>query len=159
MLVERGLDPVEAARTASLMPWGSLIALPLGAWVATRYAAPNTVIAFSLAISALLGIWTALDATALGFLGLGLAMALGTANLAALPSEALAEESRSAGLGYYFMLYFVGTAAFPVFAGWIGDVVETAAGPLIVAGLAQAVCLLFLVAFRIEQRRSRIAEG
>jgi MFS family permease len=154
LLVERGLDPVEAGSIASLMPWAFLIALPLGAWTATRFAAPNIVIVASLFISAILGIWTAQSANALGFLGFGMAMAFGVATIATLPSEALNEASRSAGLGYYFMWYFVGSAAFPAFAGWIGDWAGTAAGPMIVAGAGQALCLLFFTAFRIEQRRA-----
>ncbi|MEM9061582.1 MAG: MFS transporter [Pseudomonadota bacterium] len=152
-LIERGLDPVEAAEIASLMPWAFLVALPLGAWTATRYETPNVVISISLGVSAAFGIWTGLDATALGFLGFGFAMAFGVATMATLPSEALEEASRSAGLGYYFMMYFIGSSVFPIIAGWIGDVAGTAAGPIFFASAAQAFCLVLLFAFRAHQRR------
>lgn len=159
MLIESGVAPIEAASLSSLNPWSSLVAIPLGGWVATRYAAPNTIIVASLTVSAALGIWTALDPTALGFFGFGFALSFGAASAATLPSEVLGEASRSAGLGYYFMLHFVGTSVFPVFAGWVGDIVETAAGPLIFAGVAQAVCLLFFAAFRVAQRRNLTVDG
>jgi MFS family permease len=154
MLVERGQDPVNAASLASLMPWAFLVALPLGAWMATRYAAPNAVMSASLVVSALFGIWTATDPTAIGFLGFGFAGAFGVATMATLPSEALDEASRSAGLGYYFMMYFVGSTVLPIIAGWLGDMAGTAASPLILASVAQLACLLFLLTFRFEQRRS-----
>lgn len=153
LLIERGASPVRAAAVASLTPWAFLIALPLGAWTATRFGAPTLVMAASLALSAALGVWTAVEGAALGFLGFGFAMAFGIAAIAALPSEALSAASRSVGLGYYFIWYFLGSAAAPAIAGWVGDAVGTAAGPLLLAALLQAASLPLLAAFRRLQRR------
>jgi MFS family permease len=151
-LLERGVSPIEAATAASLMPWAFLVALPLGAWVATHWSAPNGVMGASLAGSAVLGIWLALDAGAAAFLAFGFAMALGVATMAALPSEALREEMRSVGLGWYFVWYFIGSAAFPALGGWISEVSGTAAWAMGTAAISMAVCVGLLVAFRVVQR-------
>jgi MFS family permease len=157
MLIERGVQPVEAATAASMMPWAFLLALPLGAWVATRWDVPNLIMVLALAGSAILAFWISVEAGAIEFLAFGLFLAFGTATVAALPSEALREESRSTGLGYYFVWYFIGSATFPTIGGWVGDVTGTAAGPMILAGASLVMCLALLRAFRIEQQKSAVS--
>jgi MFS family permease len=104
-------------------------------------------------VSAGFAAWLALDATALAFVGFGFTGAFGISAISTLPAEALRERVRSAGLGYYFVWFFLGTAALPALGGWVGDSTGTAAAPMLVALGGQLFCLLPLVAFRLVQRR------
>jgi MFS family permease len=152
VLWERGVDTVAAANVASLFPWACLISLPLGAWVATRWQAPNVVMVGSLAGAAVLGAWLAFEPQTWLFLAVGIAGAFGIATMAALPSEVLREDRRSVGLGWYYVWYFVGSAMFPALGGWVSETSGTAASAIAMMAIASAACLVLLGIFRVQQR-------
>lgn len=157
LLIERGATATAGAGVASLMPWAFLIALPLGGWIATRWNAPNIVMVGGLATSAVLGGLIAAGATGAVFLPLGFAIAFGTATMSALPSEALREELRASGLGYYFVWYFIGSAAFPVIGGYASDAFESSNAAIVLGAGGMALCLALLLVFRSEQARASAA--
>lgn len=145
LMAERGMGAVAAAQSVSLMPWAFLIALPLGAWVATQFAMSNVVMVGSLVMSALAAFWAAMEPSAAAFLIFGFSAAFGASVLATLPVEALSTANRAAGLGYYFGWYFLGSAVLPAAAGWAGDIFGSAQGGMMVAAAAQTACLPFLL--------------
>ena len=156
-LTERGAAPVAAAGAASLMPGAFLLGLPLGAWIMGRTRAPNLVTVLSLGFGAAAILAVAAGGGGGWFLPMGLVTSLCVSALAALPSEALREETRSAGLGLYFVFYFVGMAALPPLAGVLGDAAGTAAAPMVLAAAGHLVCLGLLLVFRLSQKRRRAA--
>ena len=135
------------------MPWAFLVALPLGGWVATRWKAANLVMVGGLAASILLGGLIAAGAPGFVFLPFGFALAFGAAAMATLPSEALREESRASGLGYYFAWFFVGSAVFPILGGYASDALGSSNAAIIIGTASTALCLVLLLAFRLEQAR------
>ena len=159
MLSERGVDTVAAANAASLFPWACLVSLPLGAWVATRWQAPNVVMVGSLAGATVLGAWLAFEPQTWLFLAVGIAGAFGIATMATLPSEVLREDRRSAGLGWYYVWYFVGSATFPALGGWASEMSGTAASAIAMMAVSSAVCLVLLGIFRVQQRTARTGES
>jgi predicted MFS family arabinose efflux permease len=163
LIVERGSSVVQAGHVASLMSWVFFFALPLGGYLATRFKAPNTVMVSGLIGTVFFGLLIPLtDWPHLTFVLFGIAFALATPVIGALPSEALKPASRATGLGLYYVWYYAGVASAPVLGGLLKDAMETAAAPIHFATAMMFACLCLLGLFRLEQSRrksSDIREG
>ena len=153
-LQEQGATVAGAAVTVSLMSWVFLFALPLGGYVATRYRAPNMVMVAGLGSTVVIGALIPYVGMPMVMFALfGIACAVATPALSALPAEVLRPENRATGLGIYFVWYFVGSAFIPMLGGYVRDLTGTAASSLLMATALFAAGLLLLGLFRIEQRR------
>ncbi len=154
LLVERGSEANDAARTVSLGLWVSLLAIPLGGYLTERLGRPNAaIVIFCLAAAAamfLLPYWTATVALCL-LVGIGIGPPAGV--IMAFPAEVLRPENRAAGLGVFFSWYYAGMAVGPAIAGLGRDVTASAATPVLIGGAFFTAGVLILGLFRALQSR------
>ncbi len=154
LLVDRGTDANDAARTVSLGLWVSLLAIPLGGYLTERLGRPNAaIVIFGVAAAAamfLMPFWAATVALCL-LVGIGIGPPAGV--IMALPAEVLRPESRAAGFGVFFTWYYAGMAVGPVIAGLGRDVTASAATPILIGGGFFASGVLVLGLFRALQSR------
>jgi predicted MFS family arabinose efflux permease len=123
LLTEHGVSISNAAFTVSLMSWISLAALPLGAYLATRYR-----IADLLMIAGLVGcaatalvIPFALDAANWLFIVVGFTFSLAMPVISSLPAQLLAQQNRALGFGVYYVWFYAGTPFLTAGGGWLKD--------------------------------------
>ena len=153
LLTEHGASIAGAAAAVSSMSWVFLVGLPLGGWLATRFGAPNVIMAAGLVgATACAAALPVVEIRATMFLLLGVSYALAAPAVAGLITEALRPETRAPGLGVYYLWYYAGCAVLPAAAGALKDRFGTEVAVEFAA--AQLVGTLLLIAvFRLEQRR------
>ncbi len=156
MLIDRGIPHTTAALMISLLSWLLIVIIPLGGYLTDRTGKKDLMfwggcLAAAAAIAMVpvmdpVEMWVVLSAI-LGFT-VGMVMAL--------PGEALSPESRATGLGLYYTIYYIGTGILPAIAGWIQDVMGSAAFVIWFSAACLAIAPFSLLAFRILQRRWRL---
>jgi MFS family permease len=153
-LIERGMTIARAESAVSLMSWVCILAMPLGGYIATRYGAPNFVMVGGLAASTLLGALIPFSRAPLSMFALyGIALALATPVVGALPAEVLEPQTRGPGMGIYYLWYFGGMPIFISLAGVLTDQTGSATASLIFATSMMLCCLVLLGVFRFAQTR------
>jgi MFS family permease len=153
LLIDRGLPHTSAALVISVLSWLLILIIPLGGYLADRTGKKDLMFWGGCLLAAIaiamvpimepLQLWVVLSAV-LGFT-VGMVMAL--------PGEVLSPKSRATGLGLYYTIYYTGTGILPAVAGWIQDVMGSAAYVIWFSATCLAVAPLSLLAFRILQRR------
>jgi MFS family permease len=142
LLVGRGMTPAAAGQVLSLVSWGMMATLPLAGWLASRSGRP-----VALAMAGLCGMVATLPALALLPPGVALAAAAagfgafgGVAGtpIFALTARVLPPEARALGMGGFYTLFYLGMAALPPLAGWLGEASGVALAPLWCATLCTA---------------------
>jgi MFS family permease len=137
ILVERGMTPGEAGSAMSLVSWAAMLMLPVAGWLVSRTGRPVL-----LALVGMGGMVVALPLLGILQPGPGLSAAafaagvvggLGGTPIFALTARVLPPESRALGMGGFYTLFYLGMAALPPFAGWVGEVSGSVGGPLWVA--------------------------
>ena len=154
LLLEQGASVTESGLVVSTMSWVFLFALPLGGYLATRFAAPNIVMVAGLGATVIVGALIPYTSIPLvTFAVFGIAFAIAAPVIGSLPAEVLRQENRGPGFGIYQLWYFAGSAFLPVAGGTLKDWTGGATASLLfaVAMMFAALCLLGL--FRSEQRR------
>ena len=86
----------------------------------------------------------------------GLLGGLPASAFVSLPSEFLRPESRAAGVGVFYTIYYAGCAIVPTVAGYAYDVVGGAHATLWVAAGLAMLCVPALIAYRSMLRRARM---
>lgn len=157
LLVERGqATPAAAGVAVSLMSWVFLIGLPLGGVLVSRLRVPTAWAAGAFALSALAALALVLDAPPVPALVVhGLAFALAVPVISAQPLHALRPGTRAAGLGLYYVWYYVGAAAMPPIAGILKDDAGPVMPILFVIALIMAT-IAIMVWFALERRRPAV---
>ena len=158
LLLEAGTSIAEAGLVVSLMSWVFMFSLPLGGYLATRYAAPNIVMVLGLLGTVIVGgmiPYTSLPMVTFALFGIALAVAVPV--LASLAAEVLRPENRGPGFGIYYIWYYAGSAFLPVVGGYLMDATGSAAASFLFAAAMMFACLLLLGLFRIEQIRLPVA--
>ena len=156
LLLEQGASVAEAGLAVSTMSWVFFFALPLGGFLATRFAMPNLVMLTGLTGTVIVGALIPYTSIPLiTFAMFGIAFAVAAPVIGSLPAEVLRPENRGPGFGIYQLWYFAGSALLPVVGGiltdWTGG--ATASVLFAVAMMFGTLCLLGLL--RLEQRRLR----
>src|SRR5262249_47504651 len=130
-LIGHGMSIPAADTVVSAMSWVFIIALPLGGYVANRYHAPNAVMVGGLVASVVLGAYLPFSPVPLLSLAvLGIALALPTPVIAALPARVLPPDQRGPGFGIYYVWYFGGMPVLIALAGLLRDATGSARAPL-----------------------------
>ena len=155
LLIERGASVADAGFTVSLMSWVFIGALPLGAYLATRYQTPDFIMAGGLIVSILIGalIPVATAVAVITFALFGISFAMATPMIASLPAQSLAPQNRGPGLGIYYVWYYAGLPVLTPVGGLLKDRLGTAAFSVFFATAMMALCLGLLILLRYEQRR------
>jgi predicted MFS family arabinose efflux permease len=148
----RGMSIPAADTVVSVMSWVFIIALPLGGYLANRYKAPNAVMVGGLVASIVLGAHIPFSpAPLLSFALFGIALALATPVVAALPAGVLPPDQRGPGFGIYYLWYFGGMPILIAFAGLLRDGTRSATASLELAVAMLVACLVLLGVFRFAQ--------
>ncbi len=146
--VDNGFELARATRLSAVSAIGFVIGVQAGGLLLKRSAHPDLI-----CCAALAGWCVALLALSTGSVPLpwvvlaGLLGGLPAAALVSLPAEVLRPESRSAGMGIFFTVYYFGCAILPTIAGLLYDYAGGGAALWMAAGLAFA-CIPILSGFR-----------
>ncbi|MGE0736477.1 MAG: CynX/NimT family MFS transporter [Alphaproteobacteria bacterium] len=154
-LESRGIPRLTADQLLSLNVWLSIIGVPFGGWIISRYGRPNFFMNASFVAGALVILFVALGGGA-GFLFalLGCVIFFGAAVIVTLPAEATQPHNRVAGFGVFYFWWFAGMALLPPIGGWTRDISGDPAAPLYFAAGIDLACVLLLFWFRAMQRRA-----
>ncbi len=153
MLIDRGIPHTSAALIISALSWLLIVIIPLGGYLTDRTGKKDLMFwGGCLAAAAAIAMVPVMDPVAMwvvlsAFLGFTVGMVM------ALPGEALSPESRATGLGLYYTIYYIGTGVLPAIAGWIQDIMGSAAFVIWFSAACLAIAPFSLLAFRILQRR------
>jgi predicted MFS family arabinose efflux permease len=155
LLIERGASIGGAASTVSLMSWISMVVLPLGAYVSSRYKMADLIMFAGLLVSVVVALSIPMSSQpTAAFLLFGFAYSLALPVVAALPARLLAPHDRSLGFGIYWAWFYGGIPLLTGFAGLLRDQSNTAARPVIFS----AVILMFALVLLLWLRRQHPAE-
>ena len=156
LLMERGVSYTTAGLAISLLSWLIIVTIPLGGYLADRTGRNDLmfwggclVAAAAIAMVPLTGplkLWIILSAS--------LGVTVGP--VMALPGEVLSPESRGTGLGLFYTCYYLGTGCLPALGGWLQDITGSVAVVIWFSAFCLLIAPLFLLAFRLLQRRWRL---
>jgi MFS family permease len=76
-----------------------------------------------------------------------------------LPAEFLRPESRGAGMGVFYTVYYTGCALVPGIAGFLSDLTGSTRATLWLAALLAFICVPVLIAFRRALRHPQAARA
>jgi MFS family permease len=146
-LIERGMQIAQAGATVSLMSWVTVVAIPLGGYLANRYDIPNIVMVAGLTTSIVLGLALPFAPFPLLLFTLfGIAFMIATPVVGSLAAEVLKPGVRGPAFGVYFLWYFGGMPVLLAFGGilrdWTGSVT-----PTLLFADALLICTLLLSIF------------
>ena len=152
LFTARGYSLPEASGIVSLLGWVLIPSVPLAGYVAERLDRPNLLMAggfsiVALAAAALPFVEATLPVFALLVLGVGLPAGL----VMALPAQAVRPHDRSAGMGIFYTIYYVGMAILPALAGLARDLSGSPAATALFASAMMGLALLGLAGFRAAQ--------
>jgi MFS family permease len=141
LLAERGVSPEAAGALTSLAGWGCVPLLPVAGTLAERSGWPLFIAAVSLGATGavVLALAAGVGPAAAALLAAGLLSSLPAPVIMTLPARALSPETRAAGMGLYWTIYYAGMALLPPVAGWAADATGSGAA----AALCVAAAFLF----------------
>jgi predicted MFS family arabinose efflux permease len=155
LLIERGTTISAAGFAVSLFSWVAMGALPLGAYVVTRYriSDPMTIIGLlaSVAFGSLIPFFP--NAPQLLFVLFGIAFSLALPVISTLPARLIAPENRAMGFGIYFIWFYAGTPLLTAVGGWTKDRFKSAEFSIFFATGMIAVAVGLLLFLRYQQAR------
>lgn len=162
LLAERdAAEGAAAARAVSLLSWVFALCIPIGGLLSARMARPAWLSGGALGACAAASAAVALTgagAAAPLMIAIGVFSAFAVPYLSTQPVQALRPESRAAGLGLYYLLFYLGCTALPPVAGWLKDRHGPEAPMLFAVGLLVATVAL-MVLFALELRRLERSRG
>lgn len=143
----------QATLAVSLLSWLFVLTIPLGGYLADRFARSDLLFYVGCLASAATIALVPLGGPYMVLVAATAIMGLSVGPIMALPGVLLSPEGRGTGLGVYYAIYYLGTVLFPTMAGWLQD----ATGSLTAAIWYSVACLLAapfpLLAVRVLQRR------
>ena len=153
--VDSGFELVRATSLSAASAIGFVIGVQAGGLLLKRSAHPDLICYAALAgwCVTLLALSTGSAPLPWVVLG-GLLGGLPAAALVSLPAEVLRPESRSAGMGIFFTVYYFGCAILPTVAGMLYDRAGGGAALWMAAGLTLA-CIPILGGFRRSMKMAR----
>src|SRR5262245_5938436 len=145
---------VGAGFVVSVMSWVFMFALPAGGYIASRYQAPNLIMAGAVVARVVLGgFFPVAPGPLVTFALFGIAFALATPVIGALPTEVLEPRNRGPGFGVYWLWYFGGLPVLTAIGGLLKDLTGTATTSVMFAAAMMLTCLVLLGVFRLLQSR------
>lgn len=150
-----GYNSADAGAYVSINLWVGIVTMPIGGWLASRFGRPNLFVLISALVggSAVLMIALMPGQFVLWFVLIGIFFLISAGVIVALPMEVLSRRDRPAGLGVFYTWWYAGMAGLPAVGGWTRDVSGDPGAPIVFAALLAMSAALFLVLFRLMQRR------
>jgi MFS family permease len=126
MLVERGWSITAAGSTISIVLWVAVFSVPLGGLLADRTGRPQTILAASCILFAMLMLAFPRGSAVLpAVIGLGWMGGLPAGPIMSLPARVLQPATRAIGMGIFFTVYYAAMMLGPVVGGalakWTGS--------------------------------------
>lgn len=160
LLSSRGMPYVEATRLVSLSVWLAVIAVPAGAYLASRWNRPDMVIVVCAVVgSVTIALLPYTSVEVIIFTVMGLITFASAGVITSLPIEVTHPGNRTQALGLFYTWWYLGLAAGPAIAGWAFDLTGTADVSMLLAAAFTFLVLPTLVLFRLVQRRATLSTG
>ena len=160
LLSSRGMPFAEATTMVSLSVWLAVIAVPAGAYLASRIARPDIVIIVCAAVGSItiaLLPYTSIEVVLFTVMGLITFASAGV--ITSLPIEVTHPGNRTQALGLFYTWWYLGLAAGPAIAGWGFDLTGKADVSMLLAAAFTFLVLPTLMVFRMVQRTSSRPPG
>jgi len=154
-LIQRGTQITQASAIVSAMSWVTILGIPVGGYLASRYEIPNRVMIGGLVASIALGAILPFAPYPLAFFTLfGFAFALAASIVGSLAAELFDPSVRGPSFGVYFLWYFGGTPPLIAFAGRLSDWTGPLSATLLFADTMLMCTLLLAIYFRQDLERT-----
>ena len=152
--VSIGFDKVEAAFIASIASWALILLVPVGGYIGARWGFQNLILFVAFAVGTAGMAWIPLtDYPVLVFILTGSIAVLPAGLIVSLPAHVLRPEARSAGMGLYFTMYYLGFATLPELAGWARDYTGSPGAPIQFGAVMFFASAIFLILFLLLKSR------
>jgi MFS family permease len=151
LMRERGWGLALTALTATIATWGNAGATLAGGGLAARWGMWPVFLAGSLFLVAGTAGAGGLDWPVLCALLIGLPGSIQSGVIMAVGTLSARAETRAAGMGLFYVVYYVGGAVIPAVCGWAADAYGRAAGAMYAAA---AVALLAVPLFMLHRKLS-----
>jgi cyanate permease len=143
----RGYSPAQGSMLTSIASWSLIASIPAGGYLAERWRTPNLFMIGALLLSAVAVVaLVASSVTVVAFIAIVLVVGVPAGLIMALPAEALRPETRAAGMGVFYTLYYGLMAVLPGIAGIVRDRTASAGAPLLFVAAMLLAALVFLLA-------------
>jgi MFS family permease len=154
-LTTTGYTIAAAGSLVSLVTWIIIPSIMLGGYVAERLGRPNMImVSFFLAIGFAICLIPYFPYTFVLFIAIGLLFGPPAGIIMALPTEVLEPENRAPGMGIFYTYFYGGMAALTALAGFLRDLTDNPAVPLLFGGGLLFMTMIVLGLFRTFQRRT-----
>jgi MFS family permease len=154
-LTTTGYTIAEAGSLVSLVTWIIIPSIMLGGYVAERLGRPNIImVSFFLAIGLAICLIPYFPYTFVLFIAIGMLFGPPAGIIMALPTEVLEPENRAPGMGIFYTYFYGGMAALTALAGFLRDLTNNSAVPLLFGGMLLFMTIIVLWLFRTLQRRT-----
>jgi len=151
----RGYSPAQGSALTSIVSRSLIASIPAGGYLAERWRTPNLFMVGGLLVSAIAVVaLVASSVTAVALIAIVLVVGVPAGLIMALPAQALRPETRAAGMGIFYTLYYGLMAVLPGIAGIVRDRTASAGAPLLFVAAMLVTGLVFLLAFRSAQRKT-----
>jgi MFS family permease len=161
LLTERGWSLTAAGSATSLVLWMAVISVPIGGVLADRTGRPREIMLTGLALFGIVLVIAARsEAVIFWFVVLGLVGGLSAGPIMALPTRVLEPRARAAGMGLYFLLFYVMVVAGPIVAGRLAEQAGTSRITFDFGAAMLVVCfVLYGLYVRLQARHATAAEA
>jgi MFS family permease len=153
LLALRGVPVDRAALAVSLVPWLTLVTLPLYGLLVDRTGHKGPFIVGAALAAAVACALVPRAAPVLPLLVFGLVCGAGSGGIMSLPAEVLRPSSRNTGFGVFYTVFYGGIALMPPLAGVLQDATAHPGAPLWFAAALLVTVPVALLAFRRLQAR------
>jgi predicted MFS family arabinose efflux permease len=145
MLVERGWSITAAGSTISIVLWVAVFSVPLGGLLADRTGRPQTILAASCILFAMLMLAFPRGSAVLpAVIGLGWMGGLPAGPIMSLPARVLQPATRAIGMGIFFTVYYAAMMLGPVVGGALAKWTGSAAAAFYFGAVMLLACLPLL---------------
>jgi len=154
LVAENGVSVTRAAFTVSLMSLTSMIVLPIGAFVSSRYKVVDTTMFLGLLASVALASYIPFTRNyELAYCLFGLTYSLALPVVATLPAQLMSARDRNLGFGIYWVWFYAGIPLLTGFAGHLRDRTGTSSLPIFFSAAILGLAILLLFYLRAQQRK------
>jgi predicted MFS family arabinose efflux permease len=154
-LTTTGYTIAAAGSLVSLVTWIFIPSIMLGGYVAERLGRPNVImVSFFLAIGSAICLIPYFPYTFVLFIAIGMLFGPPAGIIMALLTEVLEPKNRAPGMGIFYTYFYGGMAALTALAGYLRDLTNNPAVPILFGGMLLFMTMIVLGLFRALQRRT-----
>lgn len=158
LFIEQGLSMLEAGLAVSVSSWASMIAVPLGGYIADRTRRPGLVVATGCVVATICCLaMPSVNAPITLSIILGLAAAAPAGVLMAAVIGVMQPRFRAQGNGIYYTIFYGGMGIAPALAGLTADQAGTASAPIYLAAFVVFATVPLFSLFTLWNRKPRPA--